>query len=54
MARYALAMNRFRLGWRIALTMLSIVPASSRAMCPATEYSGVLRTPTGDEALPNG
>lgn len=44
-------MNRSRLGWCIALTMLSIVPASSRAMCPAPQYSGVLRTPT-DAALP--
>lgn len=51
MARYALAMNRCRLGWCLALALSSLWPASSLAMCPAPQYSGVLRTPT-DAALP--
>ncbi|MBK6809998.1 MAG: hypothetical protein IPG81_14070 [Sandaracinaceae bacterium] len=53
-------MERSRASWWLimALPVLSVLvgltalsPAGSRAMCPATEYSGTLRTPT-DAALP--
>jgi MYXO-CTERM domain-containing protein len=55
-------MERSRASWWliIALPVLSVLvgltalsPAGSRAMCPATEYSGTLRTPTNGPLPPD-
>ncbi len=47
-------MERSRAAWRLVMALVALGaqwPTGSRAMCPATEYSGTLRTPT-DAPLP--
>lgn len=44
-------MTRSRALWCVVVALSAVWPMRSHAMCPATEYSGTLRTPT-DAALP--